>query len=391
VNALDLLVVGVAAGAGWLGWRTGFVRRSLSWVGLAIGLVVALLFVPDVAEALKGSPPRTRLLVSLAFVLVVTSALHALGASLGALLRGRLPRHAAVQRADRIAGCALGVIGALVVVWLLIPALASSPGWPARATRSSALIRAIDRLAPAPPSEAETLGRLVGDQSFPEVFDALTSPDAGSPPGDGIPAPAAAAVTRSTVKVAGTACDRIQEGTGFVAAPELVVTNAHVVAGEPRTRVDTSDGRRLEAEVVAFDAKRDLAVLRVPGLGLPALVRATATVDDTGALFGHPGGGDLREAPVRIAEQIVARGTDITHTVSTERDVFVLAAVTQPGDSGGPIVDQAGRVVGVMFAYDISRQTTAYALTRRELDAVLDPVVVGASTLPRSTGECLTE
>jgi tetrahydromethanopterin S-methyltransferase subunit F len=149
------------------GWRTGFVRRSLSWAGFAVGLVVALVLVPDVSEALKGSPPRARLLASLAFVLVVTTVLQALGASLGAFLRGRLPARPGVQRADRIAGCALGVIGALVVVWLLIPALASSPGWPARATRSSAVIRVIDRLAPAPPEESETLGRLVGDQTFP--------------------------------------------------------------------------------------------------------------------------------------------------------------------------------------------------------------------------------
>ena len=391
MNALDLLVVGLAAGAGWLGFRMGFVRRAFSWAGLALGLVVAVLFVSDVADLLKSSPPRTRLLVSLGFVLLVVTLAQAVGYTIGSALRGRMPRGAGVQQADRIAGAALGVFGVLLVMWLLIPALASSPGWPARAVRDSAVARAIDNLAPAPPQESETLGRLVGDQSFPQVFDTLTSPDAGVPPGDGIPAPAAAIVTRSTVKVSGTACDRIQEGTGFVAGTDLVVTNAHVVAGEEHTHVDTTDLRRLDAQVVAFDPKRDLAVLRVPGLGLPALERANANVDDTGALFGHPGGGALREAPVRIAEQIVARGTDITHSVQTERNVFVLAATTAPGDSGGPIVDQQGHVVGVMFAYDISRATTAYALTDTELDAVLDPVLAGTSTLPHSTGACLAD
>jgi len=391
VNALDLLVVGLAAGAGWLGFRMGFVRRAFSWAGLALGLVVAVLFVSDVADLLKSSPPRTRLLVSLGFVLLVVTLAQAVGYTIGSALRGRMPRGAGVHQADRIAGAALGVFGVLLVMWLLIPALASSPGWPARAVRDSAVARAIDNLAPAPPQESETLGRLVGDQSFPQVFDTLTSPDAGVPPGDGIPAPAAAIVTRSTVKVSGTACDRIQEGTGFVAGTDLVVTNAHVVAGEEHTHVDTTDLRRLDAQVVAFDPKRDLAVLRVPGLGLPALERANANVDDTGALFGHPGGGALREAPVRIAEQIVARGTDITHSVQTERNVFVLAATTAPGDSGGPIVDEQGHVVGVMFAYDISRATTAYALTDTELDAVLDPVLAGTSTLPHSTGACLAD
>jgi Trypsin-like peptidase domain/Colicin V production protein len=391
VNFLDLLVVAAAFGAGWLGYRMGFVRRVASWAGLGLGLLVAVLFVSDVADALHGSPPRTRLLASLAFVLLVATIAQAIGYAIGSAVHARLGRGASLQRTDRIAGSAVGVVGVLVVMWLLIPALASSPGWPARAVRDSAVARAIDRIAPPPPAESETLGRLVGDQSFPEVFDTLTSPDAGSPPGDGIPGPAAAAVSRSTLKIEGVACDRLQEGTGFVAAPDLVVTNAHVIAGESRTRVDTSDGRRLEAQVVAFDSKRDLAVLRVAGLGLPVLAEGDGHVDDRGALFGHPGGGPLRQAPMRIAEEIVARGTDITRSTATERHVFVLAAVTAPGDSGAPVVDEEGRVLGVMFAYDISRQTTAYALTRVELDAVLDPVVAGNAPAVKGTGECLSE
>jgi S1-C subfamily serine protease len=393
VNFLDLLVLAVAAGAGWIGYRMGFVRRVTSWGGLAIGIVVAVVFVPDVADALRGSPPRTRLLASLAFVIVVATVAQALGAAIGSALHARLGRHGggALHQSDRVAGAVVGVGGVLVLMWLLIPALASSPGWTARAVRDSAVARAIDRLAPDPPSESETLGRLVGDQSFPEVFDTLSSPDAGTPPSDGIPAEAATRVTRSTVMVEGQACARIQEGTGFVAGDNLIVTNAHVVAGETHTHVVTADGRRLDTAVVAFDPNRDLAVLRAPGLALPALTEGDGHVDDRGALFGHPGGGSLRQAPVRIAEQIVARGTDISRSTPTEREVFVLAAVTAPGDSGAPVVDPEGRVVGVMFAYDISRQTTAYALTRTELDAVLGPVLAGTAPPSPGTGECLND
>jgi S1-C subfamily serine protease len=392
VNFLDLVVLAVAAGAGWLGYRMGFVRRATSWAGLALGLVVGVLLVPEVADELRGSPPRTRLLASLAFVVVVAAVAQAIGATIGGWLSARLGHGGSALRAgDRIAGSALGVAGVLVLMWLLIPALANSPGWTARAVRDSAVARFIDRVAPAPPSESETLGRLVGDQSFPEVFDTLSSPDAGSPPGDGIPAAAATRVTRSTVLVEGQACDQIQEGTGFAVGPNLVVTNAHVVAGEDDTRITTSDGRRLSTTPIAFDPNRDLAVLRVPGLGLRALELGQGQVDEHGALFGHPGGGPLRQAPVRVAEQIVARGTDITRSHPTEREVFVLAAVTAPGDSGGPIVDTDGRVIGVMFAYDISRETTAYALTRTELDAVLAPVVAGSATTEVDTGGCLAD
>jgi len=392
VNFLDLVVVAVAAGAGWVGYRMGFVRRASSWAGLALGPVVGVLLVPDVADALKGSPPRTPLLASLAFVVVVAAVAQAVGAAIGASLSARVGRApGAVRQGDRVAGGVLGILGILVLVWLLIPALANSPGWTARAVRDSALARLIDKVAPAPPAESETLGRLVGDQSFPEVFDTLSSPDAGTPPSDGIPSEAAARVEASTLLVEGQACDRIQEGTAFVVAPNLVVTNAHVVAGDRDTRVTASDGRRLDTTVVAFDPDRDLAVLRVPGLGLPALQLGEGHVDDRGALFGHPYGGGLRQAPVRIAEQIVARGTDIARSHATEREVFVLAATTAPGDSGGPVVDPDGRVMGVMFAYDISRDSTAYALTRTELDPVLAPVLAGTAPASVGTGDCLAE
>ena len=393
MNFLDLVIALAVAGAAYLGYRLGFLRRMLSWAGLVLGLIVAVAFVNDVADALKGSPPRTRLLVALGFVFVIATICQGLGLALGNLAHGRLsPRMPpALRSTDRIGGAVAGGLGVLVVVWLLIPALASSPGWPAQAVRNSAVARAIDRVAPTPPEQAETLGRLVGDQTFPEVFDTLTSPDAGSPPNAGIPPSVATRVRASIVKVEGVACDRLQEGTGFVVADNLVVTNAHVIAGESRPRVDTPDNRRLDTQLVAFDPNRDLAVLRVPGLAMPALTRADGHVDERGSLFGHPGGGDLRESPMRIAEQIVARGTNIEHTAATEREVFVLAAVTAPGDSGAPVVDVDGQVVGVLFAFDISRDTTAYALTGAELTTVVQPVLAGTAPAPKGTGPCLND
>jgi S1-C subfamily serine protease len=392
VNFLDLVVALAAMTAGWLGFRLGFVRRSLSWAGLAGGVIIAIALVDDVADQFRGSPPRTRLLVSLAFVLLVATIAQGIGFAVGSMLHHRLGRPGGgLRRGDRIAGAALGVVGVLAVMWLLIPALASSPGWPAGAVRNSAIARAIDRLAPAPPDEAQTLGRLVGDQTFPEVFNTLTSPDAGDPPVGGLTADASARVARSVVKVEGVACDRVQDGTGFAVARELVITNAHVIAGEDRTHVETPDGQRLDASLVAFDPNRDLAILRVPGLGMPSLALVDAGIDTRGALFGHPGGGPLRQSPMRIAEEIVADGTDITRTKSTRREVFVLAAIAAPGDSGAPVVDTNGSVVGVLFALDLSRPTTAYALTNAEVHAVLDPVLAGTAPAAGGTGACVSE
>ncbi len=390
MNFLDLLIVAAAAAAGIVGYRLGFVRRIASWTGLVGGVVLAIVLVDDVAELLRGSPPRTRLLGALAFVVLMATAGQAIGHVIGNALHKGVGRGTALNQGDRVAGAVLGVTGVLTLMWLLIPALASSPGWPAHAVRDSAVARTIDRLAPAPPPDAEALGRLVGDQSLPEVFDTLTSPDAGSPPQHGIPAAVARRVSRSVVKVEGSVCGRIQEGTGFVAARDLVVTNAHVVAGIEHPRVETVDGVTDDTDVVAFDPDRDVAVLRVD-LDNAALTRSEGHVDDTGSLFGHPAGGPLRESPMRIAEQISARGTNIDHTKPTTRDVYVLAAVTEPGDSGAPVVNEEGDVVGVLFAFDLSEPTTAYALTDTELDAVLDPVIASHTNTPVSTGSCLDE
>lgn len=387
MNFLDLLVVLAATTAGWVGYRMGFVHRITSWAGLVGGVVLAVVLVDDVAELLRGSPPRTRLLGALAFVVLAATVGHALGYALGAAVTGRLGRHAprAIRAGDRVAGAIVGVTGVLTLLWLLTPALASSPGWPARAVRDSAVARAIDRVAPAPPDEAMTLGRIVDDVNFPQVFDTLTSPDAGSPPTEGVGPAVARRVSRSVVLVDGLACDRVQEGTGFVVAPGLVVTNAHVVAGVERVAVTTGDGTRHATQPVAFDPDRDLAVLRVPQLARAPLERGTGHVDDRGSVFGHPAGGPLRESPMRIAQQIVARGTNIQRDSATEREVFVLAAVTEPGDSGAPVVRTDGVVVGVLFAFEPGQLATAYALTGSELDAVLADV----SPTPVSTGPCL--
>ncbi|MEQ1786475.1 MAG: trypsin-like peptidase domain-containing protein, partial [Acidimicrobiales bacterium] len=189
----------------------------------------------------------------------------------------------------------------------------------------------------------------------------------------------------ATVKVQGVACRRIQEGSGFVVAPGLVVTNAHVVAGERETVVQRSDGSEVRAIVVAFDPNRDLAVLRADDLGRPALERSTIEEGGVGAVFGHPGGGDLRAAPFQVGQQVTATGTDIYDQRATEREVLILASALRPGDSGAALVDPSGRVVGVAFAIAPDRPGVAYALAMEELDAVL----AGNLSGPVDTGPCL--
>jgi S1-C subfamily serine protease len=387
VNLLDAILILTMGAAGYAGYRLGFITRALSWAGLAAGVAVAVVFVDDLVDVLRDEPERSRLVAALAFVFVLGTLGQVAGLAAGSALRNRLPARVGASRGDRVAGAVTGALGVLIGLWLLIPALTSVPGWTARATRDSEIVRFVDRVAPAPPPAARDLARQVTDAQFPDVFDdPFSGPaDVGPAPMGGLAPEVSAAVEPSVVRVEGEACDQIQNGSGFVAADDTVVTNAHVVAGERRTAVETDDGRRLDATIVAFDPDRDLAILRVRDLDVTPLERATAHVGDTGAVYGHPGGGELRAAPARVAEVVTARGTDIYRSGRIDRSVFVLAAGLAPGDSGGPLVDQRGRVVGVAFAVDPGHAGTAYALTREELD----PVLASRAASPVDTGPCV--
>lgn len=389
MNLLDLAILVAIALAAVAGYRLGFLARAVAWVGLAFGVVVAIYFLPGLVTTLHAASRSTRIFAAFAFVFGLAALGQALGYGLGALLHATLPIGAGLRQGDRVAGAAVGGFGALIAVWLLIPAMATAPGWPARAARGSVIVREVNRVAPEPPRSLEAaLGKLVNDAPYPEVRDPLTSSaGAGAPPVLSLSADVTARVAASTVRVEGQACDQVQDGTGWVAAPDLVVTNAHVVAGEQHTTLHLPDGRQRPGVVVAFDSGRDLAVVRVARLGLAPLTLRAAAPGDVGAVFGHPGGGDLRVAPARIADEIVAVGTDIYRTTDTRRDVFVLAARLAPGDSGGPLVDSDGQVSGVAFAIDPAHATTGYALT----DGELRPVLARAGTVAVDTGGCLVE
>ncbi|MGZ4799571.1 MAG: MarP family serine protease [Acidimicrobiia bacterium] len=387
MNALDLVIIAGVAFAAVCGYRLGFVARALSWAGLAVALVVAVRLIPDLMTALASATPRGRLLAVLAFVAGLGLLGQALGLAVGALAHARLSSATVVQRGDRLAGAAVGALGAVVFLWLLLPALTSAPGWPARAAQGSTIAATIERVAPDPPPSLRELGRMVAEAPYPEVFSGSDHPSGVGTPPQLVLAPLVDAHVRSSVvRVEGQACDQIQDGTGFVVAPGIVVTNAHVVAGERTTSVFLPDGERRTARVVRFDPRRDLAVLRVENLGLAALrLGRDGGAGTVGAVYGHPGGGPLRPTPARIAEQIDARGTDIYRTTPTQRAVFVLAAELAPGDSGAPLVDQTGDVIGVAFAIDPGASTTAYALTNDELRPTLNAI----PDTNAETGSCL--
>jgi S1-C subfamily serine protease len=310
------------------------------------------------------------------------------GLGVGVLARHYTGPTRAMPRWDRVAGAGVGIVGVLALVWMTIPSLATAKGWPARMARDSAIVELVERIGPEQPAQFAAWGRAISDAPYPSAIGRLDDPpDPGVPPDAAIPPNVDAIVRRSIVKVTGRACRQIQEGSGWVVEPGLVVTNAHVVAGQDETSVEDEGGDEHSASVVAFDPLRDLAVLRAPSLAAESLPRGVGEVGDLGAVYGHPGGGELEASPARIGEEILAVGTDIYRTAESRRKVFVLAAALEPGDSGGALVDVTGEVIGVAFAIDPGRDGTSYALTNEEVQAVLDTVATRAV----DTGRCLVE
>jgi len=153
-----------------------------------------------------------------------------------------------------------------------------------------------------------------------------------------------------------------------------VLTNAHVVAGTQGTTIRTPQGRSLNARVVLFDPNRDVAILSVPRLGIAPLGTAAAERGTSGAAIGYPGGGHEIAVPAVVDGEVQAEGRDIYGQNLVVRHIWITEAQVEPGNSGGPLVDQAGNVLGVIFAKSTRQSGQAYALT----DAEVQPDITAA-------------
>ncbi len=387
VNLLDilLLVLIVAAAAG--GLRVGLVARAASWVGLALGVAASTWTVPTALDLVDGGSVTVRLFTGLVVLAVTVTVLTSLFQAFGLRARRSIAT-GPLSGLDRAAGGLAGGVSVLVLVWFLLPAAAEVPGAVASQVRSSRVVDLVTATAPPSPDTLRTVRGLVDDSRFPEVFSDLDPTPRTGPPPERIPVDEQIVdrVTASTVSIEADGCGRRYEGSGFAAAQDTVVTNAHVVAGADDVAVRRPDGRALEATVVVFDPDRDLAVLEVPGLGQRPLQRAEIEPDQQGAVTGYPGGQDApRTAPARVEDQRTAVGRDIYGEGPTEREVLFLASSLAQGDSGSPLYDRQGRVAGVVFAISPDRPNTAFAPDVEELDAALD-----APRDPGRTGACIS-
>lgn len=391
-DLLDVVLVVASLLFAISGYRQGFVVGVLSFVGFLGGGVLGARIAPSVAsfEPLAGLPRA-------AVGLVVVFALASLGQVLATLVGGAVRRRLTwdpARKVDAVAGAVISVVSLLLVSWLVARAVATSP-YPTLSSqvRRSVVIGAVDSVVPDAGRRLFSSFRdLVDERGFPEVFDGLRPSDATdvAPPDPALAS--SEVVTRvrpSVLKITGEAvsCGKNIEGTGFVYAPERLMTNAHVVAGVERPMVEVGD-QQIESRVVVFDPGRDLAVLAVPGLQAPALAfqEPLAAAGDGAIVVGYPQDGPFRPVAARISGSQQARGFDIYNEQAITREIYALRGEVLPGNSGGPLLDLEGRVYGVIFAAAADNPQIGYALTAREVASQAE--VGRTATEPVSTRSC---
>lgn len=391
-DLLDIVVVIACVMWGVTGYHQGFLAGALSFIGLLGGGAVGVKVAPAVAQ--RWLPQFNHAIVGLVVVFVAAAIGLALASMLGGLIRSRLTWRPA-RLLDSLGGAAVSILAVLLVAWTLGSAVAhSSLTTLARQVRHSEVLTTLDQVMPEGAHLwFSSFRRLLDNYGFPQVFGGL-----GPQPIPSVPAPNSAvlanaavqAAERVVVKVSGNAssCSRSLEGSGFVFAPQHVMTNAHVVAGvrAPVVRVGGT-GPALPATVVLYDPERDVAVLYVPGLALsPLSFAGPAAVGANAVVAGYPENGPFLAVPARVRGVQEARGPDIYQQNQVTRQIYAIRAVVRPGNSGGPLLSPNGRVYGVVFAAAVDSPDTGYALTAAEVGP--DARAGAQATAPVSTQGC---
>ncbi len=388
MNVVDIVLLAVVALAAIQGLRLGAILQVLTFGGFWIGLYLGALLASVTVTWVHSSTART--VVALSTMVGVAAVLGGVGRIAGSRIVRRVHR-GRLGSVDSALGVVVAVVASLLAAWLIASTLVNSSSLQLNASISnSRIIRSLDTVLPAPPSVFSRMQNFLSAEGFPPVFAQLAPASAGPVPLAAAPQlqAAVAAAGGSTVKIVGAGCGDIQEGSGFVVAPGLVVTNAHVVAGIPHPTVEDANGVH-PTEVVLFDPSFDLSVLRVQGLDERPLTLDPGAVarGTVAAVLGYPGGGPFTAVPAGVMAEFSATGRDIYGQGLTVRDVYEIQAVVRPGNSGGPLVEPGGEVIGVVFSRSTTNNDIGYALASPGV--VTRVAKAETSTAPVGTGACV--
>ncbi|WP_295624740.1 MarP family serine protease [uncultured Corynebacterium sp.] len=374
---VDLLLILLVLGAMALGWAQGALGSALAILGVVAGGIVGLELAPLAMDLVESRVAR--MLIGFAVVVGLVVVGHTVGAVAGQSLRNRM-RSPVIVGLDSGFGAVLYSVAALVVAWMVaLPLATVMPGQVGDGVRDSTVLATVDELAPDSwAGLPSSIVRRIDDSGVPAVI----APFEQRPQHDDTPADPAvidqAVVDRirpSVVRVLGEApqCRRLLQGSGFVVGPDLVVTNAHVVAGVETVRLETVAGM-IDASVVHFDPLDDIAVLRAPGLPLDPLPWAPsdAAPGDGAVVLGFPQSGPFTSTAARVEEKLLIRGPDIYAASRHDREAYILRSDVRHGNSGGPLVTPNGEALGVVFGAGVNDDQTGYALTAAETQQHVD-------------------
>ncbi|HSP53518.1 MAG TPA: MarP family serine protease [Cryobacterium sp.] len=386
---LDVVLLIVLFGYLISGYRSGLIGSFSGIAGLAAGAVAAYFLVPLVGTWVPAAEWRTAATLGAVAVLLIGGL--SLGRSLGRILTPQGTRNK-LRVIDRVLGAGAAVAVSALVASMIAFSIGSL-GVPvvSPAVSSSSVIRSIDSLTPDPVKGfLAQLRSIVVSEGIPRVVEAFNG-EAPVVPSVGTDSEALQTASKSVLKISGTAyaCGQNQSGSGFVIAPERVLTNAHVVAGVEQPVVVTPDGRSRTGLVVYFDPVVDLAVIAVSGLEAPPLSLGDNLAPGSLAVSsGYPFGGPFESAPAEVVSVAPAMVADIYGQDPSSRQIYSLAADVDHGESGGPLLSEAGVVAGVIFAKSTTTENLGYALAMEEVD----PVAERAASLgaPVSSGSCIS-
>ena len=373
MTKVDLGAIAFCFLTAFIGWRKGLVASAFSVAGIVLGAWLGSRLGPQLLEDGADSPYTP--LAALAGAAIGAIVLETLGTLAGATLLGKLgtPR---LRSLDAAGGVVLGAVAGLAVVWVIGAVALLWPGQTGlrEGAQRSFVLRRLNEVVP-PRDLLNALARI-------DPFPAITGPAAPSEPPDPrlAVAPAVRRAEDSVVRVLGTACGIGVEGTGWVAKPGLVVTAAHVVAGEEDTLVALDAGARYTAVAVAFDPRNDIAVLRVDGLDSAPLLLVDPHPGAAVAILGYPENGPLTATPGRIGRTAVVPSQNAYGRGPVLRAITALRGRVRHGDSGAPAIDAQGRVETTVFAARRGSRA-GYGVpsdaVRRALDSADAPVSTG--------------
>jgi S1-C subfamily serine protease len=384
VTGLDWLIVAFALAMGVWGYQQGLIVGLLSLGGFAIGAFLGSRLGPALLPEGSHSPYAPATALAGAFLVggIIAVSLEEVAIAVRRRLLGTAGRGRGVAIAESSGGAVLLVALALGLAWLFGAVALNAPGAKGlrKAVQRSAILRALNDAFPPSSSLINALNRI-----DPRLSIQGPSPDVAAPDSKIARDPDVRAASASVVRVLGTACGLGVEGSGWVAAPGVVVTNAHVVAGETDTTVTPSgSSSSLDVTPVHYDPENDLALLRVSGLHeAPLSFAPDVRSGAPGAVVGYPENGPLTITPARVGATGPVVTQDSYGRGPVTRELTALRGEVRSGNSGGPLVDGGGRVMGTVFAATTQGKPGGYAVPNDVVSGAL-----GDSTGQVSTGPC---